>query len=148
MLEDIHGRGGIDVHRGLRTLYDQATGELRFAVALSMSRLGDRPATQELMLLTRAHRIDDRLRAVRAIGESGQSAVYVPHLIELLEVEPQQQIRSAVLQSLLMLVPENEQPQGLKLMINQKKKSEVWRRWLDESHQRPILNESRRVWDS
>ena len=148
LLEDIHGRDGIGVHRGLRTLYDQATGDLRFAVALSMSRLGDRRGAQELMLLTRAQRSRDRLQAVQAIGESGQPAVYVPDLIGLLEVEPQQQVRTAVLQSLGKLVPENEQPQELELIINQKKKADVWRRWLDESGQRPILNGSRRVWSS
>ncbi|MEO1995989.1 MAG: HEAT repeat domain-containing protein, partial [Planctomycetaceae bacterium] len=133
LLEDLRGPDGIDVHWGLRSLYDQATGKLRFAAAVSLSRLGDRRGTQELLLLTRDQQLSERLHAVQAMGESGQSAVFVTHLVGLLQSEPQQQVRSAILQSLLLLVEAADRPQGLKLAINEKKKCDVWRRWLDES---------------
>ncbi len=114
--------------RGLRPLLTESQGPLKFAVVVSMSRLGDPTAMEELARLALDANSTSRLGVVQTMGDTGQTR-FVEPLIRLAWTEPNHHVRQAALASLQKLVPQSEQPQALIRTRNVLEAVEIWATW-------------------
>ena len=111
----LDGVGGDDDEslptRGLRSLLMHPDQQLRFAVVIAMSRLGDPQGMQEMVRLGYHPESNIREDVVQAMGESGQSR-FIEHLLRLAWTESNDLVKRAILKSLGRLVPAVEHPDG------------------------------------
>ena len=135
LLDGHRGGEGQPALPGLRKLLTESDGQVRYAVVVSMSQLGDPPAMDELVRLAFDPGSKMRLEIVQTLGTSGQTRFIGP-LIRLAWTESQPHVRQAALDSLVKLVPEGEHPHRLKQARNPVEAVEIWTAWW-EDRQRP-----------
>lgn len=119
---------------GLRPLLMHSDRDLRFAVVVSMCRLGDEQAMQELIRMGYDPNPQFRRQVVVAMGDIGQSRFIAP-LIELAWTETSDAVRLAILQSLEQLVPAGSRPEGLAEQSRIGEKVRLWVEWW--THRQP-----------
>ncbi|QDU81406.1 HEAT repeat protein [Polystyrenella longa] len=88
--------------QGLLALLQETEPELRFAVISATSKLGYQQTTQELIFMGQHPEANVRLRAIKAMGESGQTRFAKP-LLQLGINEQQTQVQREILNSLQKL---------------------------------------------
>lgn len=135
LLNDRVSDDGSVTQPGLRTILLQADQRTRFAIIVSMSRLGDSQGMQELIRLSLHDDSRIRIDAVSAMGTTGQSR-FVEHLIRLSWTEADVPVKRAILTSLNQLIPETARPIGLAEQLNYEDKIKLWVAWW--SQQRPL----------
>jgi HEAT repeat protein len=94
---------------GLRALLTDADPELRTAALIAMATHRDEQACRELIRQTFDPHPATREQAVRAMGQTGQLR-FVEPLLKLLWTEPADAVKLAILSSLEVLVPAENQP--------------------------------------
>jgi HEAT repeat protein len=115
----------------LRSLLSSSDAAVRFAAAVSLCRLGIQEGMQELIRLSYHANPDTREQAVKEMGLSGQTR-FVAHLITLGWTERNNQVRSAILESLEQLVPEENRPRALGETPAPDAKIKCWVQWLQQ----------------
>jgi hypothetical protein len=113
---------------GLRPLLTHADERLRTAAAISMSRLGDPQAMQELVRLSFQSTAAVREQAVAAMGVSGQTR-FIEHLVRLGWTEPNAGVQRAILTSLEQLTPAHERPAELAAHPASDARLRIWMAW-------------------
>ena len=119
------GQGG---PKGLRPLLREPRGPLHFAVVVSMSRIGDAQAMDELIRLSFDASPTVQTDIVRAMGETGQTR-FVEPLIRLAWTEKHYNVKSAAAMALRQLVPADEHPAGLKEAQTLEQMVLLWVSW-------------------
>ena len=119
--------------RGLRPLMNNAHRDVRFQTVLSMTRLGDDAAANELERMSADPDPTVRRTIVEAMGHSGRSRFVAP-LIRLGWNESSDRVRTAILTSLNELVPEKKRPRKLLAVSAIDDKINVWAIWLKRPH--------------
>jgi HEAT repeat protein len=121
---------------GLRSLLTDSDSDIRMAAIISMCHLADRQAMQELIRLSWNHETQIRVRAVRAMGETGISRFIGP-LIHLGWTERHSDVRRSLLASLQQLTLPGKRPAGLCDESRYDVKIKAWLDWW-EQNQRSI----------
>lgn len=117
---------------GLRTLLTDSHREIHFETVLSMSRLNDEQAMQELIRMSHSENRKQKERAISAMGKTGQSR-FVQHLIRLGWIESTNSTRRVILETLEELVPKEKQPVHLSRTSGYDEQIKKWFRW-NEQH--------------
>jgi HEAT repeat protein len=115
----------------LRSLLSSSDAAVRFAAAVSLCRLGTPEGMQELIRLSYHANSDTREQAVKEMGLSGQTR-FISHLITLGWTERNSQVRTAILESLELLVPEENRPRALGETPAPDAKIKCWVQWLQQ----------------
>ena len=115
--------------RGLRASLVDSDQRIRFAAAVSLSRLGDDEGIQELIRLS-YDKENGRARGevVRQMGQTGRSR-FVPQLIRLAWTESNDLVKREILRSLDELVPPQKRPKGLLEAKDFDAKIDKWVDW-------------------
>jgi HEAT repeat protein len=115
----------------LRSLLSSSDAAVRFAAAVSLCRLGTQEGMQELIRLSYHANPDTREQAAKEMGLSGQTR-FVSHLVTLGWTERNNQVRTAILESLEQLVPEENRPRALGETPAPDAKIKCWVQWLQQ----------------
>jgi hypothetical protein len=111
VLDGLPAQNGGHAIPGLRSILLLSDPQLREAALVSMARLGDDQAVEELTRQTFSDHHLVRLKAIQLMVKSGQPR-FVKRLIELAWTEPADPVKQAIISALENLVPESEQPQA------------------------------------
>jgi HEAT repeat protein len=123
--------------RGLRYLLTDPDRQIRFAVAVSLSRLGDEQGMHEMNRLVSDLNANIREAAVKEMGRTGQTR-FVDRLIQLAWTESNDRVKRAILESLIELVPPEKRPPGLYAPSNDDDKIRVWNAWWQQQRREAV----------
>ncbi len=133
-IEGFPAQGTTPAVPGLRSLLSDTDEEVRLTALMSLARLRDESACEELVRLTYHSQPRQRERAARWMGETGQSRFIEP-LIRLGWTETADPVRLALLQSLERLAPESSAA-GLAPDTRIDDKIKAWGQWWDAQRRR------------
>lgn len=109
VLDGTRDAKGDVVYGGLRPLLGTESPELRREVVLAMARLGDATGIEELRRSASDTDPLARLRAIRAMKESGQTR-FVTDIVRMLWIERDVRVQQEGLATLAEIVPPDRQP--------------------------------------
>jgi HEAT repeat protein len=109
VLDGLPAQNGGFAIPGLRSILLVNDPQLRDAALVSMARLGDDQAIEELTRQTFSDHHLVRLKAIQLMVKSGQNR-FVKRLVELAWTEPADPVKQAIINALETLVPESEHP--------------------------------------
>ena len=116
---------------GLQTLLTDSDRRVRFAAAVSMSRLGHPLGLQELERMSLHQNVKIRDEVVRQMGQTGQSR-FVESLIRLAWTESNNTVKRSILESLDLLTTPEQRPAELSRVSGYDAKIEKWVTWWEQ----------------
>ncbi len=125
---------GATVQHGLESLLNHADRDVRFAVAVAMSQLGDSRGIHEMIRLSYSTDVTQRSRIITEMGNSGQSR-FVEHLVQLGWTESNRDVKLQIVRALSQLVPADLQPRNLDTSIPIDDQLEIWTLWQQNRRQ-------------
>ena len=134
VLDGTRSEMGETIYPGLRPLLATEAGNRRWDLLLTMAQLGDSSAASELERLARDPQPVHRTKALRAMGETGQSR-FIETALTVLWTEQDRRVIDAGLECLTKLVPADSQPRSA-AGLTVAEKVAAWMNWKAEQKPR------------
>jgi len=119
---------------GLRGLLTDSDRRIRFAAAISMSRLGDEQGMHELVRLSYNLNASIRENVAREMARTGRTR-FLERLILMAQTESHDRVKRSILESLDQLVTAEKRPAGLFEVSNVDAKIKLWEKWWRQRQQ-------------